>query len=80
MIVRRDPPRFIWFARSLLYFVLAALSHAQELPLTRIAEARALSPAAVALRPAVRVCGVVTFMISHPASGHAEVTNFTVQE
>jgi hypothetical protein len=56
------------------------VSRARELPLAHVAELRALSPEAVALRPAVRVRAVVTFVISHPAGGRAEVTNFTAQE
>ena len=46
----------------------------------RVAEVRALSPEAVAQRPAVRVRAVVTFVISHPAPERPAVTNFTVQE
>jgi signal transduction histidine kinase len=59
---------------------VTSVSRARELPLADVAELRALSPEAVALRPAVRVRAVVTFVISHPAGGRAEVTNFTVQE
>ena len=73
--------RFSRFARLLLcLFQVASVSRAEESPLAQVAEVRALSPEAEAQRPAVRVRAVVTFVISHPEDGRAEVTNFTVQE
>ena len=71
----------IVFPRLLLcVFTVASISRAQESPLARVAEVRALSTEAVAQRPAVRVRAVVTFVISHPAPERPAVTNFTVQE